>query len=208
MAFIRLTEAFFATAIFSGFLILVLSIFWGRKFCGYICPLGTIQEAVYRFDKKRCYRKKRLPFYLERKFAKLKYLILIITSIMVIRGVAYLYMNYCPVMAISRLPFLHLRSIIVILSILIAGYFVERIWCRFLCPYAALLNVFLWLGKLFGIKRKMVGRNLEKCNDCGVCASYCPMNINILEEEFVSDPNCIHCYICAEACPKKGIGCN
>ncbi len=203
--FIRLTQALFAYAIAAGFAIGVFTVFFGRKFCGYICPLGTLQEAIYRFDRKRSYKKNRLPYYLERKLRFLKYVVLAMTVVLVLRGLGYRYMVACPVMSISRLPVLGIRGAIVLSIIVIGGFFVERLWCRFICPYAALLNIFQWLGKLFGLKRSKIFRNIEKCNECGVCSAYCPMNINILENEFVEDANCIYCHMCVGVCPKKGI---
>jgi polyferredoxin len=205
IGFIKLTQALFAFAIVAGFAIGIFSIFFGRRFCGYICPLGTMQEAIYRFDRKRCYKKNKLPYYLEKRLRLIKYLVLCLTAIMAFRGLGYLYMSACPVMSISKLPILGLRGAIVLLIIVIGGFFVERLWCRFLCPYAALLNIFQWLGKLFGIKRRMIYRNIEKCNECGVCSAYCPMNVNILENEYVEDANCIYCHMCVGVCPKKGV---
>jgi len=203
--FIKITSALFAYAIVGGFAICIISMFIGRKFCGYICPLGSIQEAVYKFHQKRCYRKNRFPFYLERKLGKLKYLVLIVNVLAVALGGAVLYMRFCPVMALSALSRIGIAGAVILGLVALGGFFVERFWCRFFCPYAALLNVFQQVGDLFGIKRSLVMRNLEKCNECGVCASYCPMNINIMEAETVVDVNCIHCDMCALACPKKGM---
>ncbi len=203
--FIRITEALFAFAIVAGFAIGIFTIFFGRKFCGYICPIGTLQEAIYRFDRKRCFKKNSLPYYMEKKLGLLKYLVLLLTAFMAVRGISYLYMRFCPVMVISRLPAFGVRGAIILSFILIGGFFIERIWCRYLCPYAAFLNIFQALGKLFKIRRARIFRNLEKCNECGICSAYCPMNINILEQEYVDDVNCIYCNMCASACPKKGI---
>lgn len=205
MGFIKLTQALFAFAIVGGFGILVATIFWGRKFCGFVCPLGTMQEAIYKFHRKRRYRKNRLPFYMEKRFGILKYILLVITSLLTIKGLAYLYMNYCPIMSFSNIPFLSIRGALVIGMILASGFFVERFWCRYLCPYAALMNIAEWLGKLFKVRRSMIFRNLEKCNDCALCENFCPMNLNILNKEEVDDVNCIHCYMCLKSCPKQAV---
>lgn len=191
-------------AIVSGFAILIYGMFQGRKFCAYVCPLGTVQDGVFGLRSRRYRIKKRIPWFYERRFAFVKYLILVLTLAMVISGIAYLFIRLCPFYALSRLPIIGMRGLILLGLILLAGYFAERFWCRYLCPYAALMNVFQWLGSKLGLKRKKVKRNLERCNDCGVCVLYCPMNINIAESEYVHDPNCIHCKLCADKCPKPG----
>jgi len=198
----RLAYVLFPTAVILGLIFLISSIFWGRKFCSYICPLGTFQEGIFQLRKPKYRMKTRVPFFYERKLAKLKYLVLIITSILVIGKLAYLYIRYCPIYALSQIPFLDLGGLFVLGIIAVGAFFTERLWCRFLCPYAALLNIFQWLGGIFGIKRLKVRRNLESCIDCRICNMNCPMNIDLLESEYVNDPNCIGCGLCAEKCPK------
>lgn len=202
-AFIKITETIFGIAIIAGFLISILSMFWGRKFCGYICPLGTIQEAIFMLRSKKYRRTKRVPYFYENKFNKLKYLILILNAILVITGVGYLYMKLCPVLAVSRILNIGWQGYSVLILIIIGSYYIERIWCRFLCPYAALLNVFQSIGALFHIPRTKIYRCMESCIDCSICNNNCPMNINISDVEVIDDHNCIQCGICTCKCPKS-----
>lgn len=202
--FLRLSMQLFASGIVLGLLILISNLFIGRKFCSYICPLGTIQEGLFQFRSRRYRLKKKVPLYLERKLGKLRYLILAATLILAGTGLAYYYIQLCPIYGLSRLPALAIGALIVIGISLLGAFFTERFWCRFLCPFAALMNISQAAGKLFGIKRRLIRRNLERCNDCGACCLYCPMNINLLEEEYVTNPNCIGCGMCAEKCPRPG----
>lgn len=205
--FLSLTlGAFWLTTVVS-LLILVYTMFYGRRFCGYLCPLGTIQEAIFALRSKKYCLKPRFPYLYELRFAQLKYVILIVTSILSIFGIAYVFMNACPIYALSMLPRIALPGLAIFILAVLAGLFSERFWCRFLCPYAALLNLFQALGSLFGIKRLKIHRNLERCCDCGVCMRYCPMNINIAESEYVHSGECIHCNKCALKCPKPGTFC-
>ncbi len=190
-----------ALGILLGLLFMVLSMFYGRIFCGYVCPLGTLQEMINALRGKGG---KQLPYMYERKLAKLKYILLFINIVMVILGLSWIYTNFCPIYGLSRLPSLAIGGLIVFAIIIVGGFFVQRMWCRFLCPYAALLNMAQKLGKLFGIKRYKIHRNLERCTDCGVCSRNCPMNLDILSSEYVDDENCIHCLRCTVKCPKPG----
>lgn len=198
--------AFWITA-FIGVLFLFHSLLYGRVFCGYICPLGTIQEAIFSFRTMKYKKMHKLPYFYERRFNKLKYAVLLVTMALAIFGIAYVFIRFCPFYALSQLPSLAIPGLLVFAAIIGIGLFYERFWCRFLCPYAGLLNLFQALGVLAGIRRRMIRRNLERCIDCGVCDINCPMNLYITEHEFVQDVDCIHCNECAKCCPKPGTIC-
>ncbi len=191
-------------AILIGLVIATMTIFWGRKFCGYLCPLGTYQEALYQLRSRKYRCSKRVPFFLERKLAGLKYLVLVFNVAFVVTGISYIYMRFCPVVAFSTAVRMIPGSIVILALITVCGLLTERMWCRWLCPYAALMNVFQWLSELFKIKRFKLIRNLESCVDCGICMQYCPMNINLQESDVIENLNCIHCMMCAAKCPKPG----
>lgn len=187
--------------------ILIYSIFWGRKFCGYVCPLGTLQEFAYGFHKRKYRTKHIVPYFYEKRFAYVKYVVLAVTSVLTVLGVSYIFIRLCPIYAMSQLPRLALPGLGILLLIVVAGIFMERFWCRYLCPYAALMNLFQYIGKVFGIKRRKIHRNLERCIDCCICETYCPMNLKITEEEYVQSIDCISCNICVCKCPKPGTLC-
>ncbi|MCB5253062.1 MAG: 4Fe-4S binding protein [Candidatus Cloacimonadaceae bacterium] len=191
-----------ALGIVLGLAFMLISMFWGRIFCGYICPLGTFQEGLYALFRKKGARQ--IPYFHERTFSKLKYWVLALTFILVIVGLSWIYTNFCPFYTLSRLPTLALGGLITLAIIIIGSIFLQRFWCRFLCPYAALLNLSQKLGELFGIPRRKIHRNLERCIDCGLCAKNCPMNLEILNDEYVDSLDCIHCRKCLDACPKPG----
>jgi polyferredoxin len=183
-----------------GLLIAVSTIFIGRKFCGYICFLGTIQEYLFKLYPKK--RKTQLPLNIHRILRVVKYVILIITFIMALFLIQYLYMSFCPVVAISFPNSISFFGIITLIIIFVGGFFIERFWCRYLCPYAALMNIFQFIGKISGIKKHVIKRNWEVCINCSICTKNCSMNIDILKYEEISDPNCIHCLKCIQSCPK------
>lgn len=192
----------FAITIAFSFLILVLTIFGSRLFCAYICPLGTLQEIICTLFGKKRKDRKQIPQFQERRFASVKYIVLVVTIILSLIGINYIFIHFCPVYALSLLPDIAVWGLIVTLLIIVAGIFLERFWCRFLCPYAALMNLFQHLGQLVHFPRLKIHRNLERCNDCELCSLSCPMNINITENESVQNPNCILCFKCREKCPK------
>lgn len=201
---LRLGAVAMGGAIVFGLAVLAYSIFWGRRFCAWLCPLGTLQEWFHGLRGKKYRVRHRQPYYVDRKLAWVKYAVLTATVLLATLGLGYIYIRLCPMYALSLLPRLAWPGLILLLAISAGALFSSRPWCRWLCPYAALMNVFQWLGETAGIRRKKVKRNLERCTDCGVCSLYCPMNINIAESEYVHSPDCIHCGLCADKCPRPG----
>ena len=117
--------------------------------------------------------------------------------------------------ATSEMPFLDVLSGITTLSplfwiqffimvgVLVFFAYVPRGWCKYFCPHGAImaiLNRFSFLG---------LRRDLVKCakGECRLCVEVCPMDVRILDlpwEKF-SDPECIYCLKCVDACPNEAI---
>lgn len=194
-----------AVSVLVSLVILILTVFRGREFCSYLCPLGTVQDLLFKF-RNRPYRKQhRFPVIQERKFSPAKYGVLFTTVFLALFGFAYAYIRLCPLYTLSLLPRMLAPGLgVLVLLVILPGLFMERFWCRFICPYAALMNIFQALGELFGIKRRKIKRNLERCIDCGLCCLHCPMNIYVTETETVQSLDCIHCQQCVCNCPKPG----
>ena len=78
-----------------------------------------------------------------------------------------------------------------------ASLFVDRPFCKYACPYGAVLGVFN-LFRIFKIKR-----NAPTCIDCKACDRACPMNIPVSTSGVVRDHQCISCMVCTseKACP-------
>ncbi len=74
---------------------------------------------------------------------------------------------------------------------------IQNFWCRYLCPYGALLGALSWLSPL------KVTRNSSTCIDCRLCTRACPANINVHKAGRVWSDECTGCYSCIEACPVK-----
>lgn len=191
-------------AIIAGIIIVLLSIFIGRKFCGYVCPIGTIQELVYKINPKSEKPKShKFPIKLHKFLSVFKYVILIITIVLVLVSFQFIFMKFCPILAIAHPQNITIAGILSLLIIFVVGIFVERFWCNYLCPYAALMNVFLWLGKIVRIPRSKILRNMEACIDCRLCSKHCPMQIPVHDKQYIDNIDCIHCYRCLAKCPQQ-----
>lgn len=92
-----------------------------------------------------------------------------------------------------------LISIIVLIIIIGISLIIYRPWCKYLCPYGALLGLFNKI-KVFRVVRRK-----STCIGCKKCSRSCPMNIEVSEKEEVRDLHCISCFECVEekVCPKQ-----
>lgn len=181
-------KSFVLTGVFdpihpAGLVILLVAVgsalMFRRAFCGYVCPIGCLFDAVHRLASRfvPCLT---LPFWLDRVLRSLKYLVLLFflgtifgaMSLPAVQG--FLHSPYNMLADVKMLEFfLHPSSLfLVVFGILVvAGMFIPRFWCRYLCPYGALVEVVAWASPL------AVHRNPDQCLHCGRCTRVCPEGI-------------------------------
>jgi polyferredoxin len=104
---------------------------------------------------------------------------------------------------IASLSPLFWAQIIIMGAVLIFAAYVPRSWCRYFCPHGAIMAIMNRFS-LIGLKREPF-----KCakGECRVCVEVCPTRVKILDlpwEKF-SDPECIYCLKCVDACENKAI---
>lgn len=179
----------------------IIAIGFGPLFCGWICPLGSIQEWLSKIGKK-VFGKKHNRF-VPRKFDKylryLRYLVLVWVIYMTAISGNIIFQDIDPYYALFNFWTGEVAvSGFIVLGIVIAlSIFIERPWCKYACPYGALLGI----TNLFRIFKIRV--NKDRCIECKSCNNACPMNINVSEKTIIRDHQCISCFKCTseEACP-------
>ena len=180
-----------------GLVIAFSSLFLGRKFCGYICPFGTIQEGLGKIKKNK-------PKYSFMKYLSLlKYPIFLLTVYFAYSLTLYHTISFCPVYSIAHIQMIKIWGVLVLSTIFIVSIFIDRFFCRVLCPYAALMNIIQYIGNILKIPRYKINRKNSVCKKCDLCIVNCPMGIKVSKFEIISDPECIHCGKCINACPIK-----
>ena len=83
-------------------------------------------------------------------------------------------------------------------GIVAGSLFVSLPFCRWLCPFAAVLNPFSRFA-VSGVQRRA-----ESCRDCGLCATTCPMAISVDRLDRVTAARCTSCLNCVASCPAGG----
>lgn len=182
-------------------IVFFLALLFGPVFCGWVCPFGTFQELLgklgKRINKKRF--NKIIPAAVDSKLRYLRYGLLLWVLFMTARSGILLFQNIDPYYALFNFwtGEVAISGLIALGVVMILSLFVERPFCKYACPYGAVLGIFN-LFRLFGIKR-----NKETCISCGKCDRECPMNITVSHSERIRNHQCISCLKCTsdEACP-------
>lgn len=167
---------------------LAAALFFGRVFCGGVCPLGAIQEVVL-------VRPVTVPRRLDRALGAFKWVYLAAAVGLAVAPLAYRDFVICrfdPFVGFFRFtgtfPMLLFGGLL-----LGVGLFVGRPYCRYLCPYGALLA----LASRYAWRSVSItpGREL----DCGLCREACPYGA--IEEMRAVRTRCLACSRCYRSCP-------
>lgn len=181
--------------------IMVGSLLFGPVLCGYICPLGSIQEWVGKIGRRIFKRRYNhfIPKSLDKAMRYLRYLSLGAVLYLTAKTLTLVFVEVDPYYALFNFYSGEVATgaLLVLGATLIGSLFVERPWCKYACPYGALLGL-TNLIRIFPIRRKTA-----TCIDCKACDVACPMNIEVSTRTTVRDHQCISCHECtSEAhCP-------
>jgi len=186
------------------FVIIVAVAFFVRKsFCSWICPVGFLSEALARFGRRLFGRNFRPWKWIDIPLRGLKYLVLFFFLQAVVRMSdtalrAFIESPYNRVADVKMgLFFLRLGEFGagVMLTLLVLSVFINGAWCRYLCPYGALLGLVSWVSPL------KVHRQADACIDCGLCDQACMARLPVSQLEQVTSAECTGCLDCVASCP-------
>ncbi len=178
-----------------------------RGFCSWVCPVFPISEGLWRIGKRIFGRSFAPPFWLDLLLRSLKYLVLgfFVYQILWLMPLpalrSFLASPYhktadVRLLAFFQHPSVTLLAVLAVLAVLCL--FVQMAWCRYLCPYGALL------GLLSLLSLSKIGRSEHLCIRCGLCSSRCPAWLPVMQKRTVRSPECYACYRCVHGCPAPG----
>ena len=169
-------------------------LFWGRgAFCGWLCPFGALQELVNRVAQTLKVPQYRLPWGLHERLWPLKYLIFLALLGMSVYSLADAekLAEIEPFKTAIVLRFMREWPFVLFVIVLLAiGLFVERFYCRYLCPLGAALAIPGKLAMFNWLKR------YRNCGDpCHICAQDCMVQA-ITPLGDINPNECLHCLNC------------
>lgn len=179
-----------------------LTIVFGPVFCGWICPFGTFQEWISTIGK-RIFGKRYntfIPYKIDRYLRFIRYIVLVVVLIKTARSVELMFINIDPYYALFNIwtDDVAVTAYIALGITILISLFVERPFCKYFCPYGAVLGLF----NLFKLSR--ITRKSSTCIGCRLCDKICPMNIPLSNVDVSRDHQCISCLECTSevVCPR------
>jgi NosR/NirI family transcriptional regulator, nitrous oxide reductase regulator len=139
---------------------LLFSLGFGRVFCGTACPLGAIQDLVI-------VRPVKVPVWVSKSLGMFPFVYLALAVLYASTGTGFVICRYDPFIGIFRMG-AEFHLIVLGVSFLLAGMFVARPYCRFVCPYGALLKVTSMFSK------HHISITPSQCIECKLCSEACP----------------------------------
>lgn len=173
------------------FLPLFVALFFGRAFCGGVCALGAMQEMVLL-------KPVQVPRRIDRALGLLKYVYLALAILFAIQPAIardFVICRFDPFVGFFRrtgAPHMLMLGG----AFLVAGMFIGRPYCRYLCPYGVLLN---WCSRL---SKRGVSITPNRELDCGLCNDACPYGA--IDRMRAVRQDCLYCARCYASCPNEG----
>ncbi len=178
--------------------LLILAILLGRVFCGWICPLGSLIEAL---DFLLSPLRRRNPIAL-RRFPKRKLLVRNPVSLLLLGAVLVTVFTQAPVLQflhpnvwIIRIASLTAVGLVFLGLLLLFSLFARRLWCTYLCPLGALYGLLARLP-LFRLR-------ISACSSCGRC-DRCPTEAANYHDREILAHQCLVCFDYEAGCPVEG----
>lgn len=176
-----------------------------KSFCSWFCPVGTLSEWLWKLGDRLVGRSLRIPVWLDAVCRSLKYFLLgfflfIIFFKMSARDIGlFLESPYYWMADVKMLHFFTRMSgttAVVLGCLALLSICFRNFWCRYLCPYGALMGIFALVGPT------AVRRRESSCVGCGRCETVCPAHLPVSRKRTIRSPECSGCMDCVRMCPE------
>jgi polyferredoxin len=173
-----------------------------RAFCSWLCPVGTLSEYLWKFGRKLFRRNLVLPRWLDIPLRGTKYLLMAF-FVFIIGGMSataledFMVQPYGILADVKMLHFFLRMSgtaLIVIAVLVVLSVAIKNFWCRYACPYGAVVSLASLLSPF------KIRRDEEACVDCGKCAKACPQNLPVDRLLQIRSAECTACMECVASC--------
>jgi uncharacterized protein with FMN-binding domain len=189
------------------FVVFFVTIFFGRFFCGFICSFGALGDLIWFISRKLRRKPLRIGEKADTVLKSFKYLFLVFIVIAVWTFSAVSFDNslnpwnvfgmYSSLSGWSTASGLLTAGAVLLLLIIIGSFFVERFFCRYVCP----------LGAAFAVASKLRLLKIRKpsinCGSCRACTYNCPAGISMYRSDKIKSGECLNCFKCVSVCPRK-----
>lgn len=186
-------------------LILVLTMIFGRVYCSMLCPLGILQDIIYRIRisgaKKNRFKQYYKPAIRSRKAVLGLFMVIFILGHASVACLIEPYSIFGRMVNSITAKSLMLASVSLV-TLAIIGLMVwksGRLWCNSICPVGTILGIFS--------RNALVKPTIEddKCVSCGLCAKGCRANCIDADTHKIDGSRCVMCFDCLDNCSSGAI---
>lgn len=189
--------------------VMSVTLLLGRFFCGWMCAFGSFTDFIYLIFHKLFKNKIRMNEQADKYMKGIKYIVLVVLIAAVWSFNVTIFNTTNPwdafgmLASVGKAPdFAYVATnltagFIILLAIIIASIFIERFFCRYLCPIGA---IFAIVSKL---KVGKIKKNSAQCGKCRICTNNCAMGIPLYKIDVVNSGECINCMKCITVCPRS-----
>ncbi|TFG88099.1 MAG: 4Fe-4S binding protein [Gemmatimonadales bacterium] len=181
--------------------LLGLTLIARKAFCSWVCPVGSVNEWIFRLVRWTGTRwPLEPPPRVDHALRWLRLPVLAVILFFTWRTGELVFRGYDPyyILTSAHGHEVKLWSYALLAAVLALGVVVPMAWCRYLCP----LGVTLWPFSVLG--RLRLRRTESRCTACAACSSACPHGIDVAGSTEVRSGECTLCLECTEACPAGG----
>jgi len=198
-------SAIHPAAMFLLVIFLLASFLLKKSFCSWLCPVGTASEYIWHLGQQLFHRSLILPRWLDIPLRSLKYLLLaffvyVVATLSADGLQQFLLAPFGIIADVKMLNFFRHMSLIgiaVILTLVLLSLMIQNVWCRFLCPYGALMGLVSLLSPV------KIRRDPAACIDCSKCNKACPSHLPIAQLVTIRSAECTGCLSCIAICPAE-----
>ena len=192
-----------AMYLFIGFML--MSVLLKKAFCSWLCPVGTFSEFLWRVGRRIFGRNLRLPKWFDIPLRSLKYILLglFVAVIGVMSAEAldgFMQTPYGLLVDVKMMNFFRdmgITAAVVIALLALLSMLVQNFWCRYLCPYGALMGLASLLSPV------KIRRDADACIDCSKCSKACPAGLAVDQLVQIRTVECTACMACVSVCPAQ-----
>ena len=192
-------------AMFLFLAFVLMSLLLKKAFCSWLCPVGTLSEYLGLLGRRVFGRNLRLPRWVDIPLRGLKYLLFAFFASFIAAMSAealadFMATPYGLLADVKMLNFfrdISLTAAIVIGVLMLGSMLVQNFWCRYLCPYGALMGLVSLLSPI------KIRRDAEACIDCAKCARACPSGLAVDKLVQIRSVECTACMACVASCPAE-----
>ncbi len=187
---------------------LAMSLLTKKSFCSWLCPVGTLSELLWKLGQRLAGRNFTMWSWLDVILRSAKYLLLgffiklLLLDMPTFTLGRFLQSPYWKMSDVKMLHFfthISATSATVITVLVVLSLVYKNFWCRYLCPYGALLGLISMASPL------KISRDSARCVGCGQCSAACPSLLPVAEKTVIRSPECTGCLSCVNSCANAAV---